>query len=83
MDALLTNLIVALCHQYENIESWQQESLTNELLSGGDTFSADVILQPVGRTHAVLLVRQMRTRRRMVDNAKGLTLHFFGVVVYR
>ena len=39
MDALLTNLIVALCHQYENIESWQQESLTNELLSA-ETLSA-------------------------------------------
>lgn len=58
MDALLTNLIVALCHQYENIESWQQESLTNELLSGGDTFSADVILQPVdGRTQYCLSVK--------------------------
>ena len=57
MDALLSNLIVSLCHQYENIESWRQESLTNELLSGGDTFSADVILQPVdGRTQYCLSV---------------------------
>ena len=58
MDDLLSNLIVSLCHQYENIESWRQESLTNELLSGGDTFSADVILQPVdGRTQYCLSVK--------------------------
>lgn len=57
MDALLSNLIVKLCHQYENIESWQRESLTNELLSDGDTFSADVILKPVdGRTQYCLSV---------------------------
>lgn len=58
MDAMLSNLIVTLCHQYENIESWQEESLTNELLSDGDTFSADVILQPVdGRMQYCLSVK--------------------------
>lgn len=48
MDALLSNLIVKLHHQYENIDSWKGDSLTNELLSSGnESFAADVILQPV------------------------------------
>lgn len=57
MDAFLTNLIVKLHNQYENIDSWGGDSLTNELLSTDDSFAADVILEPVdGRDQYCLSV---------------------------
>lgn len=50
-DVWWSNFIVSLCHQYSNLSSWQSESLTNELLSPGDTFSTEAAVKPTkGRT---------------------------------
>ena len=58
MNALLTNFIVKLNHQYKNLDAWQGDSLTNEMFTGTTApFSADVILQPVdGRTQYCISV---------------------------
>lgn len=50
-DVWWSNFSVSLCHQYANLSSWQSESLTNELLSPGDTFSTEAVVKPTnGRT---------------------------------
>ena len=52
MESLVSNFIVHLNHEYENLDLWGYDALSNELFTKStESFTADVILQPVdGRT---------------------------------
>lgn len=58
MESSLSNFIVHLNHEYENLDLWGYDVLSNELFTKStEPFSADVILQPVdGRTEYFISV---------------------------
>ena len=58
MESSLSNFIVHLNHEYENLDLWGYDALCNELfVPSTETFAADIILQPVdGRTEYFLSV---------------------------